>query len=191
MRTILLILITGIAGCSSVKSSAPSKTAADQMLTSTAADQAADMLAHALRVKGLAFVDTTYFDLEDGKYAISAIRYALLRTGVRLTDDRPKAESIVEIRVGALSTNEKEFFVGVPNPRSLDSANPAPIVLYRSNTREAVAKLAAFVYDARSGALISGTEPVHGTAKLDRQEVAPGISWETHPPSPVNERSPK
>ncbi|TWT13864.1 DUF6655 family protein [Reyranella sp. CPCC 100927] len=177
----MLLLVIAVAGCSSVKSGTPSKTAMEQMLTSTAADRAAILLAQALQVRGLAFVDTTYVAAEDNKYAISALRYALMRHGARLTNDRGQAASIVEVRVGAMSTNEKDFFVGIPNPRALDSATPATIVLYRANTHEAVAKLAAFVYDARSGELIRGTEPVHGTAKVDRQEVAPGISWESKP----------
>src|SRR5882672_10809617 len=101
--TTLLVLAAAVAGCSSIKDSAPSRTATEQLLISNAADHAADTLARTLRVKGLAFVDTANFDAIDGKYAVSAIRAALLRHGVRLTDDRKAADSIVEIRAGALS----------------------------------------------------------------------------------------
>jgi uncharacterized protein YceK len=179
MRIVLLFLIAFLAGCSSVKNSIPAKTATEQMLVSTAADRVAGQLAQALRVRGVAFLDTTYVPGDDNKYAISALRYALLRNGVRLTNDRNQAASIVELRIGAMSTNEKEFFVGIPDPRSLDSATPPTVVLYRTNTQEAVAKLAAFVYDAHSGDLISAADPLQGTAKVNRQEIAPGISWES------------
>jgi hypothetical protein len=83
----------------------------------------------------MAFLDTTYVPGDDNKYAISALRYALMRNGARLTSDRNQAASTVELRIGAMSTNEKEFFVGIPDPRSLDSATPPTVVLYRTNTR--------------------------------------------------------
>lgn len=179
MRTMMLALCAGLAGCASVKTSAPSRTATEQELISLAADRAADGLAKSVRAPGRAFLDTANFEAVDGKYAISAIRNALLRSGVRLIDNRTKADSVIEIRVGALSIDEKDFLVGVPDPRTVRDTRSTALPLYRSNSRKGVAKFAAFTYDARTGALIDSTEPVYATSEKTSHEVVPGITWES------------
>src|ERR1700761_5257374 len=76
----------------------PSRSATEEMSISTAADRAADKLAQDLTAGGSVFVDATYFDAPDAKYAIGAIRAAIVRRGTKLAADRAKADRVVEIR---------------------------------------------------------------------------------------------
>ncbi|HKU99705.1 MAG TPA: DUF6655 family protein [Vineibacter sp.] len=175
----VLVLVAGLAGCASVKTSAPSRTATEQELISVAADRAAEGLAKSVRVNGRAYLDTVYFEAVDGKYAISTIRNALLRNGVRLIDERSRADCIIEVRAGALSIDEKDFLLGVPDPRTVRSPGSTALPLYRSNMRKGVAKFSAFTYDARTGALIDSTEAVYATSEKTSHEVVPGITWES------------
>ncbi|MBY3756441.1 DUF6655 family protein [Azospirillum formosense] len=102
------------AGCTDVKESLPSRTATEQLLISSAADNAANRLRLDLPADKRAFLDTGNFDGTDAKYAASAIKESLLRQGVRLVPDRAAADTIIEIRLGALSVNQSKTVLGIP-----------------------------------------------------------------------------
>jgi len=64
-----------------------------------------------LRVKGWPSSTPRISDAIDGKYAVSAIRGALLRHGVRLTDDRQGGGKHRRNSGRALSIDEKDLLV--------------------------------------------------------------------------------
>ena len=71
----------GLAGCSSVQVTTPARSATEQLLISTAADQAAERLAAQLAVKGSIFVDASGVEGYDTKYAVFAVRDGLRHGG--------------------------------------------------------------------------------------------------------------
>ena len=109
MKTALLAasLALGLCACTMNTNSVPSRTAPEEMSISTAADRAADKLAADLTAGGSVFIDATYFDAPDAKYAIGAIRAAIARRGNKLAADRAKADRVVEILLERLRNREQ------------------------------------------------------------------------------------
>ena len=110
-----VLLAAFIAGCSTERQTDPQRTATEQLLISTAADRAAQSLALDIGPERKAFLDTTNFEGLDGKYAIAAIRSSLLKQGNRFVADKKDADTIIEIRSGALSIDKHEELVGIPS----------------------------------------------------------------------------
>jgi hypothetical protein len=172
-----------LAGCTTERTSTPTRTATEQLLISTAADRAAKQLALQMPKDLKLYIDTSNFEATDGKYAISAIKSELLRRGGRLVLDRDKADAIVEISSGALSIDESSAIVGIP---AFDIPIPAAgnltfpeIALFKKEEKQGVAKFSAVGYDARTGALIASAEPDYGFSQKTQWVVALFISWTT------------
>src|SRR5205823_51837 len=104
----------------------------DFLLTGAAEQAVAQLSTDALRDR-LVYVDTSWlvptihptanFQLEnelarqpslEHLFLIGELRAKLLKTGVRLVDSRAKAQVVLEIRAGALSTNHLEYLLGLP-----------------------------------------------------------------------------
>jgi hypothetical protein len=86
---------------------------------------------------------------------IGAVRDSLLKQGIHLVTDRAAADTIVEIRVGALSIDETRKLLGIPStplPIPLAGQLTLPeVALFKKHQWQGVAKLAATAYDAKSG----------------------------------------
>lgn len=169
-----------LAGCTEVRRTAPDRAAGEQLLLSTAADEAADKLDFAFADGHSVYLRTTHFESYDQGYAIGRIREALLRQNARLVDSRDGAEMIVEIRSGALSTTRESLLLGlpaleVPVPTTESVALPE-VALFKKADRTGIAKFAAVAMRADTGALVAATGPVYGLSWLDRGSVI-GIGW--------------
>lgn len=86
-------------------------------------------------------------------------------------DARDQAEVVVEIRSGALSTNESDTLVGIPSfsipvPLAGDFETPELAVL-KQNQRRGIAKIAFTAYWTATGALADRSEPVIGISGFD------------------------
>src|SRR5262245_29682200 len=168
-----------LASCSSARDSAPPRTATEQMLISSAAErsaaQLADRLAPHIPAGRRVFVNAENFEGTDAKYAIGTIREQLALRGANLAADRAGAETVVEIRAGALSMDESKFLIGIPGfdvPIPLAGTLPFPeIALYKRQVRKGVAKFAAFGYDAASGSFASASDPQYGQSRETRVVV--------------------
>lgn len=179
------ILLTAglLAGCTTEKTSSPTRTATEQLLISTAADRAAKNLSIQMPASDRVFVDSTNFEGTDGKYAISVIKDELLKRGMRLVADKKDADAIVEIRAGALSIDETTAIVGIPQ---FDIPIPAAgnltfpeIALFKKSQRQGLAKFAATGYSTRTGELISSSGPKYGFSEKTQWVVALFVSWTT------------
>lgn len=182
LTSLLLVgLMSGVfllGACSSMKQSSPSRTASEQLLISQAADSAAEQLLLKLQPDRIAYLDTANFEGTDSKYAVSAIKVALMRQGIHFVDDKTKADTIIEIRSGALSIDQSETVVGTP-ATNLSVINVPEVSVFKSQLNEGVAKFAAFAYDAKSGELLTSAGPVYGfSRRLDNQALS-SITWGT------------
>src|SRR3954464_13231091 len=82
----LLVLALLSGGCATSDMTNPPRSVTEQLLLSTAADRA--MTNHDLSLfnQKKVFVDSTYFDSYDARYAMGAIRDALSSAGALLVD---------------------------------------------------------------------------------------------------------
>src|SRR3954468_16088761 len=177
MATLLVALLSG---CATGRETDPQRTATEQLLISTAADRAAASIALDLGSDRKCFLDATNFEGLDSKYAIAAIRSSLLKQGTRFVGDRKDADTIIEIRAGALSIDKQETLVGVPSvdipiPLAGDFGTPE-IALYKSEEQVGIAKFAAAAYDAKDGRFLDESAPPLGRSQIKRQ-VALVVSW--------------
>jgi hypothetical protein len=181
-----------VRGCTTVRETDATPTASQQLLVSTAAERAVDRLD--LRVPGgtKVFLDTADFEGTDGKYVVGAVKDRLLRQGCLLVADKGQADTIVEIRAGALSTNEDETLIGIPPiglPVPMAGAVSLPeVALYKSERRQGLAKIAATTYDAKTGGLVQSTGPQYGMSHKDNWVVLLFFDWTRHDLVPENER---
>ncbi|HVZ00735.1 MAG TPA: DUF6655 family protein [Dongiaceae bacterium] len=170
-----------LCGCTTDRESDPQRTATEELLISAAADRAAEKLVLDLGPDRKAFLDTANFEGLDGKYAIAAIRASLLRQGTHFVGDRKDADTIVEIRAGALSIDKHDLLVGVPSfnlPIPLTGPLATPeIALYKSEEQQGVAKFAATAYDAKDGHFIAESTPPLGRSHLQKHVVLL-VSWQ-------------
>jgi len=174
-------LVLALSGCATTKESAPQRTATELLLISSASDRAAEDLAAQIPVAARkVFVDATYFEAPDGKYAISAIRGALSRRGARLTA-QVDADIIIEIRAGTLSIDQSQTLIGLPAfqiPLPLTGVVGTPeLALFKKAELQAVAKFGATAYAARSGDPIGLAEPRFETASRRHYVVLLVASW--------------
>lgn len=140
-----------LTGCTTTTQSNPSRTAIEELLISQAADRAALQLTRKLPQESKVFLDTSNMDGTDVKYAVAALRGALLAKGDVLETDKKNADFIVEARVGALSTDNKTFLVGIPSfsmpvPLSASNLTTPELALYKAQEQNGVAKFAAVTY---------------------------------------------
>jgi hypothetical protein len=174
------LLAVSLLGCSTDRETDPQRTATEQLLISTAADRAAESLTLDLGPERTAFLDAGNFEGIDGKYAVAAIRSSLLKKGTRFVSEKKDADTIIEIRAGALSIDKHEMLVGIPSvdiPIPLAGQLGTPeIALYKSQEQEGVAKFAATAYDAKDGRFLGESTPPLGRSQI-KKRVLLVVSW--------------
>ncbi|MBY6264404.1 hypothetical protein EI613_21150 [Azospirillum sp. 412522] len=182
----------GLAGCSTSHVTTPARSATEQLLISTAADQAAERLAGQMAVKGSVYVDAAGVEGYDTKYAVATVRDALLRHGAAMAQSRETAATIVELRVGALSVDSESSLLGIPSidiPMPVGGSSSTPeISLFKKELTQGVAKLAATAYDRNSGALVSSSGPQYGFSNRAEWVLLLMLSWDTNDLLPPDTR---
>ena len=180
--SLALRLIVLVGACNTRRESTPPRTATEQLLISAAADRAAEQLDLAMPANSKVFVDSSNIEGLDSKYAIATMRERMLKLGANLVAERGDADVVVEIRSGALSLDENKFLLGspefaVPVPLS-DSITFPEFSLYKRAERRGTAKFAGVAYDAKTGKLLSATEPQLGFSHETRYVLLLFFSWE-------------
>jgi hypothetical protein len=196
MRTVIVAatLLLSLSGCVIDRKTDTPRTATEELLVSTAADRAADALSRSIPTHSKLFVDTSNFDATDGKYAIGAIRDALLRRYASLVDKKTDADVVVELRSGALATNDHELLIGIPSfSVPLPFAGPVStpkIALYDRSTQLGVAKFAASGLSVKTGALVASSAPQYGFAHKSDYIVLLFFGWSREDVIPNGRRDP-
>jgi len=157
-----------LTGCTTAKTTTTTRSATEQLLLSTATDHALQATSLDMFAGRKVFLDATYFESYDAKYAVGAMRDALSRAGALLTDTATNSDLIIEARSGALAVDQLDTFVGVPGvtlPIPLSGPVKTPDVpFYKSEKQLAFAKFALLVHGRQSTALIYSSGPVDGKA---------------------------
>ena len=185
-----MILAAALWACETTRLTEPAQTATEQLVITTAIDNAVEMLNETLKPSlppnTKVYVDTTYLDTTPAddllftKYEIGAVRDQLLRNGARLVTDKKDADDIVELRTGGQSIDHNTFLVGIPSfplPIPFTTASSPEIALYKRDRRTGVAKLAATVYSESTGVLAASSGPQYGSSDHTHFSVLFVVSW--------------
>jgi hypothetical protein len=178
--TFLIVTAFLLTGCATSTTTAPPRTATEQLLLSTAADHALRSADLTVFTNRTVFLDTTYFDSYDPKYAIGTIRDALSRAGACLVETMTNSQIVVEARCGALSIDGAETLFGIPNmglPIPLAGALQIPeLAFYKSSRQRSTAKILLLAYATTSREHIYSTGALDGKS-YDRHYKILFISW--------------
>ncbi|MBN2021460.1 MAG: hypothetical protein JW809_01580 [Pirellulales bacterium] len=173
--TILGLLLVALAGCGTTRWTDTARTATEQLLISDAIDRAVSQIDLKALAGRKVFLDSAPLAMAvDSPYLVSSLRQHMLASGCILKDVREEADFIVEARAGAVGTDKQELMFGVPSvnvpavPTSPVPASSIPeIPIVKRTQQRAVAKIALFAYNAKTGRPVwqSGIVPVESTAK--------------------------
>jgi hypothetical protein len=176
-----LLLAAALCGCHTVRESTPPRTATEQLLLTTAADNALAEQRFSWLEGKRTFLQDKYFESYDKGFVVGLIRERLSASGALLVKRENRAEVIVEIRSGALSMDNSERLVGLPAmtlPVPLAGPLQTPeIAFYRCKRSDSVAKFALFAYERVSGHYLRSVSPMLGRAQLRLYKVLI-FSWQ-------------
>ena len=115
-----LAALSCFVGCSTLRTTDPSRTATEQFLLNEASRRSVEQLSAAPLRDRLVYVDDAY--IVRGEYApaellfvIAELRSRFLEAGARMTTERSKAEVIVEARVVGVGIDRLESLFGLPS----------------------------------------------------------------------------
>lgn len=162
-KSLVWLALLHSTGCGVVKS----RSASEQLLVSDAVDRSVAQIDFRPLTGRKVYLDTQFIKPVKGigfvnsDYIISSLRQQMVAANCMLEDSFDKADYIVEVRVGALGTDDHEVNYGLPASNalsaatsflSLASAVPAipEISFAKRNDFRAVAKLVVFAYDRRT-----------------------------------------
>lgn len=163
----LLLLSALLCGCGTTRVTDTTRTATEQLLISRSIDDTVSNLDFRMLSGKRVFLDSQYLDgVTDKGYLISSLRQHMLACGCLLQEERKNSVYIVEARAGSIGTDRNDWLIGVPQ-MSVPSVMPGvpggmipEIPLAKKTNRRAVAKIAVFAYNRKSGEPIwqSGTK---------------------------------
>lgn len=186
LATALLLVLTG---CTSRRETDPPRSAAEQLLFSTASDRAADKLTFNLQPGTKVFIDASYVEGTDSKYLLSSIRDRVARKGGDIMDDKGKAELIIEPRIGALSVDRDRTLFGTPAiPVPLVGIEVPEIAIFKRSYQQGVVKLAATTYDPKTGLMVQSLDPVYAFSNRKDWVFLIFFSWTTTDLMPNEEK---
>jgi hypothetical protein len=168
---VMLPLLAVLVGCGTTRMSDSKRTATEQLLVSQAIDRAVMRIDVRPLAGRSVFLDASFMDdVDDSKYATSALRHQLMASGCLLAKDRDTAEVVVEARAGAIGTDRNAVLLGIPATsvtlKGNETSTPEVVLAKRSEQR-GVAKLSVYAYERESGRPIwqSGEEQVASHAR--------------------------
>ena len=181
ITALAICALSCLIGCHSLEVTTPKRSAAEQLLLSTAVDHALTNVNLKPLEGRRVFVDEGYFEGYDDQYALGAIREMISRQGALLVESPAEAQSIVEVRSGGLGIDKRTTLFGIPEiaiPVPLAGTVVTPeIALYKSLKADAVGKMALFAYDRESREFEHATGSMAGTSKFHHYKFLGFINW--------------
>jgi hypothetical protein len=146
----LLLLV--VSGCATTRQTDTSRTGVEQLLISNAVDQTLDKVDFSPLMGHAVFIQEKYLDGVDKNYVIGSLRHRVLATGAQLVDKEDDSEVVLEVRSGAIGTDNRDSFVGSP---AVAIPFPFPLQfpevrLIDTRTQLATAKIAIVAYNTKT-----------------------------------------
>lgn len=150
---ILCVSVVWCCGCVSTRTSNTARTAKEQLLISNSVDRALEKVDFRPFVGSSIYVEEKYLDCVDKNYVVASIRHRVLRSGAHLVNKPEQADVVLEVRSGAVGTDTKDWFLGMPKialPGPLPLSLPE-IKLIDRKSQNGIAKLGIVAYEAKTG----------------------------------------
>lgn len=184
---IFIVATLMLAGCASQETTSPARSATEQLLLSSAADQALAGANLSIFAGRSIYFDFTYFDGYDSKYAEGEIRDAFSRAGALMASDSKSADVIVEARSGAYSVDTNESFFGIPSiplpiPGTAEEPVTPQVALYQTIGQTSYAKIALLAFDNKTHAHIYSSGSLDGKAYNNHESLLFFSWWATDVP---------
>lgn len=162
-------------GCAQTNLTSPKRSAVEQLLLSTAADRAWEMMPFGQLDGKKVYVEERYFNSYDDEYAIGALRDTLSSRGALLVKKEDAADVVVEPRSGALSIDGSNSLIGIPKlPMPIPfagSVETPEVALFKSDKQFSTAKFAFLAVDRSSGQHVMSTGPLVGRANIKYYKI--------------------
>jgi hypothetical protein len=166
--TVFLPVVLLSIGCVQTRITDPERSGVEQLLLSSAADQAIMKMDFSFLSGRKVFVDRQFFESYEEEYVLGAIRDKMSREGALLMENSDAADIIVEARSGGLSTDSSSSIIGLPStgvpvPLAGNVSTPE-IALFKTQKQFSTAKFALLAYDRQSGRHVNSSGVVDGFA---------------------------
>ena len=149
-----MLLILG-SGCTTTRKTDTARTGIEQLLISNAVDQTLSKMAMPPVNGRKVFLDAQYLDCVDKGYVVASVRQKLLDQGAHLVAGAEGAEVTIEIRAGALGTDNVNQYVGVPSVAVPGVPLELPEVkVWERNSQYGTAKIGLVALETETGKLI-------------------------------------
>lgn len=150
-----------VVGCGTVRETLPGRSAAEQLLISTAADRAVSQLPRDPFAERAVFVDTSNLDCLDKPYVVQRIKSTLRENGAHCVPTADKADVVLEVAAGGLSIDKVDKLLGLP-------AIPIPMPFADETLKFPETPLWKLVtYRGRAKLLFSAVDPATGKREAD------------------------
>lgn len=152
--TMTALAVTFVSGCATARQTNTARSAVEQLLISSAVDDALDKVDFRPFSGANVYLNEKYVDCQDKNYVIASVRHRLLSHGARLIDDAEKAEIVVEMRAGSVGTDMSESFLGTPEIVLPGMMTIPEVKMLTNNKQTATAKIGLVAYDYRNKSVL-------------------------------------
>ncbi|HTV41475.1 MAG TPA: DUF6655 family protein [Candidatus Sulfotelmatobacter sp.] len=171
------------AGCTTEEETSPPRSATEQLLLSSAADQALAKANLNMFAGQSVYFDFTYFAGYDPQYVEGTIRDAFSRAGALIAPDNKSADIIVEARAGAYSIDTNSEFFGIPSialpiPGTAEMPVTPTLPFFQEQAEVSYAKFALLAYANKTRAHIYSSGPLDGQT-YNKYKAVLIVSWWT------------
>jgi hypothetical protein len=147
-----LLVTLSLTGCASIRKSDTARTGVEQLLISSAVDQALNKVDLRPISGAKVFLDTQYLDAVDKNYILISMHQRLLANQCTLVGKAEESDVVLEVGSGGVGTDGTEFYLGFPGlslPFPATTMIPK-IAFYQRNRSIGTAKLSLVAYDTKS-----------------------------------------
>jgi hypothetical protein len=165
MCALLAAALTLAGGCGSRRTTNTPRTGVEQLLVAAAVEQAVSQLDFAFLEDRRVYVDDSLVDRADKTFVVAEVRAAARESGVRVVDEREKATYVMELRAGAVGTDQTEYILGLPASTVPSVAGSVPVpeaALFKSIKQMGACHVAFVAYSQEDGRLFYSSGPAYG-----------------------------
>lgn len=184
-RFLCCALLALSAGCSTLRTTDPSRTATEQFLLNEASRRSVEQLTALPLRDRLCYIDSAYtvrgeYTAAEYLYLLGELRARLLESGARMTDERQKADCVVEVRVVGVGIDRIDTLIGLPSiaissvagnntQTSSGSGIATPeLAIIKRLRQKGFAAIAYVAYWKDSGEIVTSSGPFVG--KTERED---------------------
>ena len=155
-----LLLASGCTG--TIRKTTTARTSEEQLYLSTATEQSVRQMDFTTLAGQRVFIDEQYLKCVDQNYAVSLVREQAMIAGCKLSKTREAAQTILELRSGAVGTYARDLEIGIPSvlvpgQNYQDPGSLPKLIELGYSTRQGWANIQGFAFDRQSGRYLTGS----------------------------------